>query len=250
MMKTSFKKLGCIIATALVLSAPVSVYAEDSPHEFSANVALTSDYLFRGISQTEGNPALQGGFDYAYGGDVLPVGFYAGVWASNIDFNDGADASLEIDYYGGLTGNLFNTGVGWDIGVVYYDYPSSESSADYAYIEYGGSLSYAFDTQFSPEIGVAVWYSPEFFGDTGEAIYVNPSLGISLPYDFSLGFGYGYQDVDDIGDYSHYAVSLSKDWNIFTFDVTYSATSNEDEFCGAGVDLCDDTVVFTLSSSF
>ena len=242
------KKIILFFAIVLTIATP-AVQAGDSPHEFSANVALTTDYLFRGISQTEGNPALQGGFDYAYSGDAVPVGFYAGVWGSNIDFNDGADATLELDYYGGITGNLFNTGIGWDIGVIYYDYPGDESSADYEYIEYGGSLSYSFDTTLSPELGVAVWYSPDFFADTGDAIYVNPTLGLTLPHDFSLSFGYGYQDVDDIGDYNNFSVGLSKDWKIFTFDVTYSATSDEDDFCG-GTDLCDDTVVFSISSSF
>ena len=88
MMKTSFKKMICIMATALVLSTPVAVYADDSPHEFSANVALSTDYRFRGISQTTEDPALSGGFDYSY----TPFGFYAGVWASNLDF--GEDTSV------------------------------------------------------------------------------------------------------------------------------------------------------------
>ena len=235
----------------IALSAPV-VNAEDSPHSFSANVAFTTDYLFRGISQTEGNPAIQGGFDYEYSGDVIPVSFYAGIWGSNIDFNDGADATLEADYYGGITGDLMDTGISWDIGVIYYDYPSSESSADYEYIEWGGGLGYTFENvQFSPEIGVYAWYSPDFFASTGDAIYINPSLGLSLPYGLSLSFAYGYQDVDDIGEYDHFSVGLSKDWNIFTFDVTYSDTfDTSDDFCAGGLDLCDSTVVFTVSSSF
>lgn len=238
-----------LMASAIALASSGAM-AEDSPHEFSANVALTTDYLFRGISQTEGNPALQGGFDYAYSGEVIPVGFYAGVWGSNIDFNDGADATLEVDYYGGLTGDLFSTGIGWDIGVIYYDYPSSEDAADLAYVEYGGGLSYGFENiQFSPEVSVYAWYSPEFTGNTGDAIYVNPSLDLSLPMGFGLGFGYGYQDVDDIGDYSHFYVGVSKDIGIFSLGVTYDSKHDENDFCG-GSDLCDDTVTFTISSSF
>lgn len=245
MMKKSFDKLGCALATAMVLTAPVAS-AEDSPHEFSANVALSTDYLFRGISQTDGNPAISGGFDYSY----TPFGFYAGVWASNVDFSSfGDDDNIEIDYYGGFAGEFTNVlpGVSWDIGGLYYQYPADDGDDDY--FEVYGSLGYTFDVQFEPTIGVFGAYSPDFFAETGDAVYINPTLDLSLPMGFGLAFGYGYQDVDDIGDYSHYSVGLSKDLSIFTFDVTYSATSDEDDFCG-GADVCDDTVVFSISSSF
>ena len=88
----------CLIAGVLAFSVPI-VMADDSPHEFSANVGLISDYLFHGISRTEGNPALQGGFDYSY----TPIGFSAGVWVSNVDFGN-TDENLEIDFYGGFGG--------------------------------------------------------------------------------------------------------------------------------------------------
>jgi len=101
------KKLIFIFVCLLAVSTPF-VHAEDSPHEFSANVALTTDYRFRGLSQTNEDPAIQGGFDYGYSGDALPVSFYAGVWASSLDFDvaDPDDADLEIDFYGGFTGEF------------------------------------------------------------------------------------------------------------------------------------------------
>ena len=85
------KKLS--IATAFLAILPVSqpVFAE-SP--ISANVALTSNYIFRGQTQNNEDPALQGGFDFEHGS-----GFYAGVWGSNVDF--GGDESTELDFYGG-----------------------------------------------------------------------------------------------------------------------------------------------------
>ena len=85
----------------MIVSAPM--VQADSPHEFSANVALSTDYLFRGISQTDGSPAISGGFDYTYS----PVGIYAGIWASNVDFSSfGDDDNIEIDYYGGIGGDF------------------------------------------------------------------------------------------------------------------------------------------------
>ncbi|MFB3115989.1 MAG: TorF family putative porin, partial [Gammaproteobacteria bacterium] len=93
-----------LMASAIIVSAPM--VQADSPHEFSANVALSTDYLFRGISQTDGNPAISGGFDYSYS----PVGIYAGIWASNVDFSGccGDDDNIEIDYYGGIGGDFGN----------------------------------------------------------------------------------------------------------------------------------------------
>lgn len=232
-----------LIAGAMALASSAAM-AEDSPHEFSANVALTTDYLFRGISQTDGNPAIQGGFDYSY----TPFGFYAGVWASNVDFSGccGDDDNIEIDYYGGFAGEFAN-GIGWDVGGLYYAYPGDDGDDDY--VEAYGSLGYTFDYTLEPTVGIYVAWSPDFFAETGDGIYVNPTLDLSLPYGLGLGFGYGYQDVDDLGDYSHFYVGLSKDVSIFSFGVTYDSKHDEDDFCG-GADVCDDTVTFTISSSF
>ncbi len=233
-----------LVAGAMALAASTSM-AEDSPHEFSANVALSTDYLFRGISQTDGNPAISGGFDYSYN----PIGFYAGIWGSNVDFSSfGDDDNIEIDYYGGFSGDLAATGIGWDVGGLFYDYPGDDG--DDEYFEAYGSLEYTFEgVSFEPSVGIYIAYSPDFFAETGDAIYVNPSLDLSLPMGFGLSFGYGYQDVDDLGDYSHFSVSLSREVGIFEFDLNYDTKHDEDDFCG-GADVCDDTLVFTISSSF
>src|SRR5690606_3800728 len=90
--------------------------------EVSANVTLATDYVFRGISQTDEKGAIQGGFDWA--GET---GLYAGIWASNVNF--GGDASTEMDYYGGYAGETAS-GIGYDVGFIYYDY-EGESELDY-----------------------------------------------------------------------------------------------------------------------
>lgn len=88
----------------------------------TANVALANEYRYRGIGQTNGRPALQGGFDL-----VHASGFYVGNWNSNIswlsDSNPGVSSSLEMDFYGGYKAT---TGpVAWDVGVLQYAYPGS-----------------------------------------------------------------------------------------------------------------------------
>ena len=79
MMKS--KLLNSLILAALAVPG-VAMAADAAPAPlFTANVALVTNYLYRGISQTGGKPAIQGGFDYAHSS-----GFYAGVWGSNISW--------------------------------------------------------------------------------------------------------------------------------------------------------------------
>ncbi|MBI4289915.1 MAG: hypothetical protein HY661_00380 [Betaproteobacteria bacterium] len=105
-------------ATVLAQAAPAAAPA--SPHTFTGNVGFFSEYVFRGIRQTDGKPALQGGLDYAHSS-----GWYAGTWASNISWLEDAGAytssSLEWDFYGGYKGSFGE--FGYDIGLLQYYYP-------------------------------------------------------------------------------------------------------------------------------
>lgn len=104
------------VTTAMAQAAA----APASPHTFTGNVAVVSDYRFRGVSQTYKLPALQGGFDYSHSS-----GFYVGNWNSSVSgnsFNNGA--ALEMDFYGGWK-TEFSNGIGLDIGGLYYYYPGS-----------------------------------------------------------------------------------------------------------------------------
>ena len=116
------------LAVAGVLASPlIAVAADAAPtpeHSFAYNVGVASNYLFRGISQTHGSPAIQGGVDYTHSS-----GLYAGVWASNItwvkQYHD--SGSLEMDFYGGFK-NAINDDWNYDIGMIRYQYPSSGHS--------------------------------------------------------------------------------------------------------------------------
>lgn len=257
----SIKKICYLLAIALVLSTPVVSAEGDSPHEFSANVAITTDYRFRGISQTTEDPALQGGFDYSY----TPFGFYAGVWASNLDFAEptfdtgsGAvkdTADLEIDFYGGFSGALPN-GIGWDIGGLYYAYPGSDTftyANDYDYFEVYGSLSYDFGS-FNVDGGVN--YSPDYFAESDDAVYVYGDVGVPLPIaELALSGHVGHQWIDDNAtfgtpDYTDWIIGLSRDIGPFTFDVSYVDTDLSNTECFGGTDFCDATAIFTVSASF
>jgi uncharacterized protein (TIGR02001 family) len=106
-------------ALALAQAAPAA--APQSPHTLTGNIALVSSYRFRGIDQTFGKPALQGGVDYSHAS-----GFYAGNWNSNV--NEGAgfpEGNLEMDFYGGWKGSWGDWGV--DVGGIYYYYPGTNA---------------------------------------------------------------------------------------------------------------------------
>jgi uncharacterized protein (TIGR02001 family) len=89
----------------------------NNPKNMSASIWLTTDYVFRGISNTDENPAIQGSLDYTY------KGFYLGIWGSNTSFTD---AAIEIDYYAGYAGSFGE--LGYDIMGIYYSYPSGGSN--------------------------------------------------------------------------------------------------------------------------
>lgn len=179
------RKVILAAATLAAFASPLSVStanaqaaatAPASPHTFTGNVSVVSDYRFRGISQTYKLPALQGGFDYSHAS-----GFYVGNWNSSVSglsFPNGA--SLEMDLYGGWKTEFAN-GVGLDIGGLYYYYPGSYYSTangnnkpKYNNFELYAGLSYKW---LSAKYSYA---TTDYFGATGSAFGLNP-LGLNPP---------------------------------------------------------------------
>jgi len=120
-----FKKTVTAAALAMAFAPGFAVaqQAPASPHTLTGNVGFFSQYVFRGLTQTNREPALQGGFDYGHAS-----GLYAGTWASNISWlRDGgsynAGGSLEWDFYGGFKGTFGKTDFTYDVGALYYWYP-------------------------------------------------------------------------------------------------------------------------------
>lgn len=224
--------------------------ADEVPGEFSANVALATDYLFRGLSQTDEEPAIQGGFDYSVPLGEGPADFYAGVWGSNINQVDelGDTAHIEIDYYGGLAGDV--QGVGWDVGVIYYDYPGTSGTLDY--VEAAFALGYDFGVAAA---GVGVSYSPDYFFESGDGLYVSGDVDIPLPKGLGISLHIGHQSIDENGtfgtpDYYDWKVALAADVVGFGLEFAYMDTDIDNGDCFGGTDLCDGRFVFTGSRSF
>lgn len=116
------------IAAAFATTPGYAQQAPASPHSLTGNVGLYSQYIFRGLTQTDRDPALQGGFDYSH----APTGLYAGTWGSNISWlrDSGAytgGGSLEWDFYGGIKGNVGKSDFTYDFGLLYYWYPGDQA---------------------------------------------------------------------------------------------------------------------------
>ncbi len=237
------KKLMTSVAVGVVLvSAGTGAQAG-----FSGNVALTSDYIFRGISQTNEDPAVQGGFDY-----VHDSGFYVGTWASSLEFGEDSSmvdpASMELDIYGGFAGKI-NDALSYDVSVLRYLYPGASNSLNYDYTEIGGSLAYDFG---AAAVTVGVYYSPDFFASSDKATYYYADLAVPLPAAFSVNFHVGHQTIDDNAtfgtpDYTDYKVGVSKDIAGFGLALDWVDTDLSKSECFGGSNLCDSRVVFTVS---
>ncbi|MDO6425586.1 TorF family putative porin [Thalassotalea sp. 1_MG-2023] len=164
--------------------------------EWSANAAVTSNYLWRGLEQTGGKAAVSGGIDYA--GDS---GFYAGTWVSNADWADGM--TYELDFYAGFGGDINET-VSYDVGFIYYAYPD-ETSGDADFSEVYANVSFSGLT-----LGVAVLTDGEG-ADAGDTIYASADYSFALTNEAEVGLHLGSYSGDWLAEDSiDYGVSISK----------------------------------------
>jgi len=233
-----------IITSGVILSGAL-LSSELTQAGVSANVAMTSDYRFRGISQSAEAFALQGGFDYQNDN-----GFHAGLWSSSVDFQIQTvdDASTELDIYAGYGGDFGDSGIAWDVGFLHYNYPNSDASLNYNFTEVNGTLSYDFLTLFYA-------HTSDYFAASGKADYINIAVDFGFDDDWSMGASYGHQSVDDNSawgtpDWNEYKVYAGKSYSGFDFEVALIDTDLSSDECFGGSDWCDATVTFAVSKSF
>jgi uncharacterized protein (TIGR02001 family) len=267
------KLLSVAVASALLSGvAATSVQAFD----ITANVALVSDYRFRGISQTGEDAAVQGGFDASW-----EPGFYLGTWASSVNFDDPGDGSgsygtMEIDYYAGWAGPIGDTDFGIDAGYMYYQYPGDTVDPDGDYQEFYLKGSWR-------DLGLGVIYSDDYYAESDKFWRVQGEYSLNFAEDFSLGLSVGYNmteetEYDSIGnlieggalgcsrgggsdsatsaggwkcdsdDYVDYSISLGYNFKGVDFSVAWVGTDLDDEDCFDSNN-CDGTAVFAISKS-
>ncbi|MND81747.1 TorF family putative porin [uncultured Brevundimonas sp.] len=221
--------LACVSLLALTVGAGAA-QAQSAP-EVAFNIGVVSDYVFRGASQTDEDPAIQGGIDATFGS------FYAGTWASTVDFGDDTDA--EVDLYGGYRTEA--AGYALDFGVVGYFYVNEPSASDYTYVEFKAAASRAIGPA---TLGAAVYYSPDFFGVDDEATYLEANAAYALADKWTVSGAVGHQWLNVTDDYTT--------WNL---GLAYALTDNlavDVRYHDTDVDgpLTDDRFVVGLKAAF
>lgn len=234
--KTSI--LAVAFSTLMTFQASAGGSFDPLPEEkklcsLSANVGITTDYVFRGFSQTKEEAAVQGGFDAECGI------FYAGIWGSNVDLTD--DNSIELDYYAGIKPTF--EGFSFDFGVIYYDYPGDED-LDLWELKAGVSKEVAKGLTLGATGFFNIEEDNEYIVAEGSAEYALPKISIFSP---SISGLVGFFEFDDstIEDYVYWHAGLSLGfYEKFTLDLRYHDTDIDD------VDEADSRFVATLSSSW
>ena len=227
--------------------------------KIAGTVALTSDYMFRGISQTDNDPAVQGSLEYSYNTGFYNITPYLGFWGSNVDFDDGGNAHLELDTTFGFRGDLLDTGVSWDLGGIYYAYPGAGrldgQSSNYNYWEIPVRLSYS-PVPDLVTVGASYYYSPDFFAATGHANYVNGNVKVTpeLPFlkdwaKLALFGAVGYQNIEHAKDYVDWTLGGIVTVKGVDFTIAYTDT-NLTQADNGGRKISDARAVFTVGAAF
>ena len=219
---------------SLVAASLATVLAPAAHAELSANIGVTSNYMWRGVTQTDDGAAVQGGIDWGH-----DSGFYLGTWASNIKWATDLSSGVEVDFYGGYGGE-FND-FGYDLGLVYYYYPDSDYEDSNFYEIYGsGSWKWL-------ELGLAYTLGGDADSDapfSSGDLYYYGTLSFDLANDWSIGGTIGRYDFDTSKtwrsifndgvnpNYTHYQLDVGKgagDFGDFTFSVSKADEESGDD---------------------
>lgn len=252
--------VGTFAAPAAVMAEETAA-AETSPHTFTYNIGLYSQYIFRGLTQTAHEPALQGGVDYSHSS-----GFYLGTWGSNVSWvNDGnykQDSSLEWDLYGGYRNTLGDSGIAYDVGILQYFYPGKKVSGvqNPDTTEVYGALSWKWftfkdsyvvsDGAFGVDDGRGSNYADLSmvypFGETGYSLLAH------VGYQYFDGKASGATvDNDKAYTYTDWKLGLNKAWdNGVNVGGYYTGSDTDDAWKLDGKNLGKDTFTVYVQKTF
>lgn len=183
-MLTSFRGLTAALPAAFLVAAgvlaPAPAFAQDSEEAAASSVTVTgsvglvTDYRFRGVSLSGGDPAVQGGVTLTH-----DSGFYVGTWASSID-DGGTDiyGDMELDLFGGWSGSVAE-GIGLDVGLLYYAYPTNAAGVDAEYFEPYATVSGTLGP-VQAKVGVAYAWEQDSLGGN-DNLTSSPSFRRAFP---------------------------------------------------------------------
>lgn len=215
----------------------------------TGNVGLTSNYIFRGISNSDDHVALQGGLDYAH-----DTGFFLGTWASSVDFNDGPgnEAQIEWDLYGGYA-KTWN-GVTFNGKFLYYLYPGVHGARAraYDYWELQGTVSGEL-AGFSLAANIA--WANDFYGASGDGIYIQGNVSYPFAQYFAIEGHIGHQSIDDntrfgAPSYADWSLGVSATYQGLKLGVYYIDTNLSKNECFGGLHWCEARAMGIVTYTF
>lgn len=236
------KLQGLAAITALLASVGLSGPAE-AELDVGGQITLTSDYTFRGVSQTMSNPAVQVELDVDH-----DSGWYGYIWASNVHFTDSNTpddgARAEVDFVIGYAHSIDqNVSLGVDVSA--YTFPGTKSGFNYDYVELHTTLTA--NDQYRLTIG----YSDNVFNSGSSGIFYSAGSDFALSERLSLGLELAHYDLDDGHDmaYSYGMLSLAGELTSFDWQLSFLTTSSEAEeiFYASNV---DDRLILSLTMPF
>ena len=210
-----------LYARPLLAVACIAIHtASAGAAEMSADLTLTTDYVFRGVSQTMSGPALQGGLTIEH-----ESGLFVYAWGSNVDYvPDGApddDATIEIDILLGYS-HAMSERVTVTASWVRYAFPGMLEEIRYDFSEWTGALT------VDDRHRLTIAYSPDVFGSGGSSTYFSAATVFELPARLELGLELGRYDLQNsyAESYTHAAVSLAGGFGLFDWTLAYHRTSD------------------------
>ena len=244
-----------VAAAALTLGLSLAAGAAGAFELESAGLTIgvtptiSSDYLFRGVSQTQNRPAAQGTIDIQH-----TSGVYVGAFISNVSFL-GTNARQEVD---AIAGYRFSVGdLSLDLGGIAYTYPGYENAPgsglyDLQYFELAVKASYQAG---SAKLLGALNYSPNYQLESGTGVYVEGGVEFTLPFDLTLAGRLGYQWIQNnprwgSPDFANWNVTLSYKFSDFVLTAGYFDTDLNRRECFAGQKICEARGMVYLSRTF
>lgn len=238
---------------SLIAAALLAAFGASTPAlaDVSANVGLASEYSYRGVSQSDNNPALSGGVDYSHAS-----GLYLGAWASTIswleDFGVYSSSKVEVDLYGGYKFEVAPD-LGLDVGVLRYQYPGDRIAGQ---VSPNTTEVYVAGTYKMVTVKYSHAVTNLFgFADSEDSTYLEANASFPIADLFNLDLHVGKQSVENNGDadYTDYKVAATKDFGFLTGSLAYVGTRGN-LYDGAkgtdGEDLVKGRVVLSLTKSF
>ena len=188
-----------------------------APTESTVYITLTSDYVKRGVTQTDGDPAIQAGGDIRFSN-----GFFAGAWASTIDISNGPNRQrdTEVDVYAGYT---FDANDKWQFTAhtVLYTYPGQTGNVDYDYQEI------AISSNYDDRLWIEYAYAPDLYNSNNSAQNIDVYAEWPLKGRWSLGIGVGRYDTSNLNDssYTYWQLGLTRNFDWADLDIRYHDAS-------------------------